>query len=158
MALEPEEIETHYTNDGEVVLAGLCAGLDRAASTKRVGGCLRGSVLRSDSGQDKVLLFCFRPGDRIEIASGNHCFGGYEYAVSERSGGPAIQNFSGLTANHAFRAASQSDAAVVPAQSVDVKLHAPGHRLHFPAGTVSITGVGPNITFNRSIEFVVKFE
>ena len=72
--------------------------------------------------------------------------------------GLAFRTFNGLSPNNAFRAASQSDALVVPAQDANVKLHATGNRLNFPAGSLSIVGVGASVTFSRGVEFVLKFE
>ena len=69
-----------------------------------------------------------------------------------------FRTFNGRTPNNAFWAASQSDTLAVPTAAANVKLHATGNRLRFPAGTLSIVGLGPTVTFSRNVEFILKFE
>lgn len=78
-------------------------------------------------------------------------------SVSDPVGLP-FRTFNGRSANNSFHAASQSDTLTLPAASSVVKLQAPGQRLRFPAGTLSIVGLGPNVTFSRNVEFIVKFD
>jgi hypothetical protein len=77
--------------------------------------------------------------------------------VSDPVGLP-FRTFNGFNPNAAFRAASQSDALIVPTKDANLTLRAPGKRLRFPAGRLTIVGVGPSITFSRNVEFFVKFE
>jgi hypothetical protein len=72
--------------------------------------------------------------------------------------GLAFRTFDGFVANAPFRAASQSDTLAVPVADALLKLNAPGHRLNFPAGSLTIVGYGANVTFSRNVEFILKFE
>ena len=72
--------------------------------------------------------------------------------------GLAFRAFNGISPNRAFRAASQSDTLAVPVADAKLKLNVPGHRLHFPAGSLTIVDTGANITFSRNVEFIIKFE
>jgi len=72
--------------------------------------------------------------------------------------GLAFRTFNGTTPNNAFRAASQSDTLSVPAADAKVKLQTRGHKLRFPAGSLSIVGLGANVGFSRNVEFILKFE
>jgi hypothetical protein len=67
--------------------------------------------------------------------------------VSDPVGLP-FRTFNGRTANNAFWAASQSDTLAVPATPESVKVTSPGKRLRFPGGTVSMVGIGANLTFS----------
>lgn len=78
-------------------------------------------------------------------------------AVSDPVGLP-FRAFTGFTPNAAFRAASQSDTLTVSATAAKASVKAPGHRLAFPTGSVPILGLGPNVTFSRGVEFVIRFE
>ena len=72
--------------------------------------------------------------------------------------GLPFRTFNGFELNKAFWAASQADAIVVPAADTKLLLHAPGDRIVFPTGSVTMKSVGANITFNRNLEFILKFE
>ena len=78
-------------------------------------------------------------------------------AVGDPVGLP-FRALNGFVPNTAFRAASQNDVLVVPATAAKAKVDAPGGRLNLPAGSLTILGVGQNITFSRNVEFFVKFE
>lgn len=71
--------------------------------------------------------------------------------------GLVFRALNGRTPNAPFRAASQSDALTLPAGDAKAKLTAANRKLRFPAGTLTVVGVGPNVTFNRNVEFFVKF-
>lgn len=78
-------------------------------------------------------------------------------AVSDPVGIP-FRTVNWLAPNGAFRAASQSDTATIPTASANVKVETLGNRINFAPGSVSIVGLGSTITFNRNLEFVLKFE
>ncbi|MGV3722287.1 MAG: hypothetical protein ACO1SX_15375 [Actinomycetota bacterium] len=72
--------------------------------------------------------------------------------------GLAFRTFNGTAPNNAFRAASQSDTLSVPVKDAKVKLQTRGHKLRFPAGTLSIVGLGATVGVSRNVEFILKFE
>ena len=72
--------------------------------------------------------------------------------------GIALRAFNGFTPNRAVRAASISDFLAVPTASANATFETEDGQLHFPAGNLTILGLGPNITFSRNVEFVIKFE
>jgi hypothetical protein len=97
-----------------------------------------------------------RLGFRV-VAAATSPMGINNRAVSDPVGLP-FRTFNGFNVNNAFRAASQSDVLIVPTKDANLTFRAPGKRLRFPAGRLTIVGIGPSITFSRNVEFVVKFE
>lgn len=78
-------------------------------------------------------------------------------SVSDPVGLP-FRALNGFQGNQAFRGASQSDTLVLSAQAAKAKVDTPGDRLQMKTGSVTIVGIGPNVTFSRGVEFVIKFE
>ena len=77
--------------------------------------------------------------------------------VSDPVGLP-FRTFNGFEPNKAFWAASQADAVTVPAADTKILLYVPNSQFTFPTGKVSLVRLGANITFNRNLEFILKFE
>lgn len=65
---------------------------------------------------------------------------------------------NGFIPNTAFFAASQGDALTVPTASAAARFQTPDGQLHLPAGSLTILGLGQNITFSRLVEFLIKFQ
>lgn len=78
-------------------------------------------------------------------------------SISDPVGFP-FRALNGFSPNRAFRAASIGDILSVPTASANATFQTPDGLLHFPAGNLTILGLGPNITFSRNVEFVIKFE
>ncbi len=65
---------------------------------------------------------------------------------------------AGGQAGPASRAASQSDNQTVPAATADLKFKANGGKLVLPGGSLTITGLGPNVSLVRWAEVFSKVE
>ena len=68
------------------------------------------------------------------------------------------RTFNGLTQNGSFHGSSQSDLLTLPAASAFARVVAPNHQLNLPTGTITILALGANVTFNRGLEFYIKFD
>jgi hypothetical protein len=78
-------------------------------------------------------------------------------SVSDPIGLP-FRTLGGVTPNDAFRGASASDTRAVPASEAGAQVDAPAGRLALPGGSVTILGLGANVSFSRNVEFFLKFE
>ncbi len=78
-------------------------------------------------------------------------------ATSDPVGLP-FRTTNGLVPNNAFRATSRSDTLSLTPAAANVTLTAAGNHLHFPTGAIRIKGIGSTVTFNRGVEFFLKFE
>lgn len=118
-------------------------------------------VKASVTEEDGILHFAFDMSDP-EIGFSVRAKAECPAALTTRSisdpVGLAFRALNGQSANPAFRASSQSDTVSLSPAAANVQLVSPGHRLNLRGGAVSIVGIGPSITFNRNLEFVIKFE
>lgn len=78
-------------------------------------------------------------------------------SVSDPIGLP-FRTLGGLTPNDAFRGASTSDTLAVPAAAAAAQVDVPAGRLALPGGSVTVLGLGANVSFSRNVEFFLKFE
>jgi hypothetical protein len=78
-------------------------------------------------------------------------------AVSDPIGLP-FRTLGGLVPNNAFRGASASDTRAVAVADAAAQVDAPAGRLTLPGGSLTILGLGANVSFSRNVEFFLKFE
>jgi hypothetical protein len=106
-----------------------------------------------------TMRFLFKVEDKatgLDVTAGASSPSGLNNRSISDPVGLVFRTFDGKTANQGFRAASQSDTLSVATTSADAKLQTPHHRLKFPAGSLTVVGLGPNITFARNVEFIIK--
>ena len=68
------------------------------------------------------------------------------------------RTFNGLQPNGSFHGSSQSDLLSMPVATAFAGVVAPNNRMSFAAGNVTILALGANVTFNRGLEFYIKFD
>lgn len=117
-----------------------------------------GLTIEQQEGRMRFGFAVRDPGLGFQIKASAECPAALNTRSISDPVGLAFRTLNGLTPNDAFRAASQSDTLTIPTATADVKLQSPGHRLRFPAGTLSIVGLGASVTFSRNVEFFLKFE
>jgi hypothetical protein len=135
--------------------------VDRLNAAFGPGSARLAKVNASVSDKKGVKTFKFKITDKelgFELIAEAEIPGNIPNRVMSDPVGLPFRTFNGFEPNNAFWAASQADAAVVPVAETKLLLYAPNDRIVFPTGAVTIKGVGANITFNRNLEFILKFE
>ncbi|BDC52535.1 hypothetical protein F183_A48500 [Bryobacterales bacterium F-183] len=147
----------------EIVFPGFeaSADVDQLNAAFGPGSVRMAKVTAGVTDRRGVKTFKFRIEDKdlgFEMIAQAEIPGNIPNRVVSDPVGLAFRTFNGMTPNKAFWAASQSDAITVPATDTKILLHSPGDRIVFPTGSVSIVRLGATITFNRNLEFILKFE
>ncbi|MBI4469009.1 MAG: hypothetical protein HY650_06790 [Acidobacteria bacterium] len=81
--------------------------------------------------------------------------------VNRNTGG--LTTFRDLTANQSYVGSGAVDGLAVPSGMANVSVQAPDGKLQIPVAgggsrSVTLVGYGPNVNFNRNLEFFTKFE